>query len=89
MRLGQEPVEANPLIAAALADLNAFSYPLASSPAGKITSETLFRGETVGDSIGPYISQFLGRFQNLVRVTPIVEMKPAVIGGCGSAIQAV
>jgi len=51
--------EASPLIAAALSDLNAFSQPLASSPAGKITSGTLFRGETVGALIGPYISQFL------------------------------
>jgi hypothetical protein len=51
--------EASPLIAAALSDLNAFSHPLGSSPAGKITSGTLFRGETVGDLIGPYISQFL------------------------------
>jgi hypothetical protein len=51
--------EANPSIAAALSDLNAFSYPLGSSPAGKITHGTLFRGETVGDLTGPYISQFL------------------------------
>ena len=51
--------EASPLIAAALSDLNAFSHPPGSSPAGKITSGTLFRGETVGDLVGPYISQFL------------------------------
>jgi hypothetical protein len=51
--------EANELINAALADLNAFSNPLGSSPAGKITAKTLFRGETSGDLIGPYISQFL------------------------------
>jgi hypothetical protein len=51
--------EASPLIGAALSDLNAFSHPLGSSPAGKIASEILFRGETVGDFIGPYISQFL------------------------------
>ena len=50
--------EASPLIAAALSDLNAFSTP-GSSLAGKITSGTLFRGETVGDLVGPYISQFL------------------------------
>jgi hypothetical protein len=51
--------EASPLIAAALSDLNAFSHPLGSSSAGKIASGTLFRGVTVGDLIGPYISQFL------------------------------
>src|SRR6516164_7695641 len=51
--------EANPLIAAALSDLNAFTYRLGSGQEGKITQGTLFRGETVGDLIGPYISQFL------------------------------
>ena len=51
--------ETNALITAALSDLNAFSHPVGSSPAGKITARTLFRGETVGDLIGPYISQFL------------------------------
>jgi hypothetical protein len=51
--------EANPLIAAALSDLNAFTYRLGSGQEGKITPGTLFRGETVGDPIGPYISQFL------------------------------
>ena len=51
--------EASPLIAAALSDLNAFSHPLGSSPAGRISSRTLFRGETDGDLVGPYISQFL------------------------------
>ena len=51
--------ESSPLIAAALSDLNAFSHPLDSSSAGKVATGTLFRGETVGDLIGPYISQFL------------------------------
>jgi hypothetical protein len=51
--------ETDPLIAAAVSDLNAFSHPLGSSPAGKITSGRLFRGETIGDLVGPYISQFL------------------------------
>lgn len=51
--------ESNSLITAALADLNVFSCPLRSSPPGKITTRTLFRGETAGDLIGPYISQFL------------------------------
>jgi hypothetical protein len=49
----------SPLIAAALSDLNAFSHPLGPSSTGKITAGTLFRGETAGDLIGPYISQFL------------------------------
>jgi len=41
------------------------------------------------DSVSACHPRSIGRFQNLVRVTPIVEMEPAVIGGCGSAIQAV
>jgi hypothetical protein len=49
--------EASPLIGAAVSDINSFSNPLGSTPKGKITSETLFRGETAGDLIGPYISQ--------------------------------
>jgi hypothetical protein len=54
-----ETYEASPLIQAAVSDLNAFSHPLGSNPRGKITSGTLFRGETAGDLIGPHISQFL------------------------------
>ncbi|MEM7218776.1 MAG: vanadium-dependent haloperoxidase [Pseudomonadota bacterium] len=42
-------------IADAVSDLNAMSAP----PAGGVTTGTLFRGETPGDAIGPYISQFL------------------------------
>jgi hypothetical protein len=51
--------EMSPLIPAALSDLSAFSHPLGSSVGAKITAGTLFRGETAGDLIGPYISQFL------------------------------
>jgi hypothetical protein len=49
----------HPLIAAALADLNAFSAPLGPSPHRKLAPDTLFRGETRGDLAGPYVSQFL------------------------------
>ena len=51
--------ETTGLIAAALADLNAFSHPLRSQAPEKLTPRALFRGETAGDIIGPYISQFL------------------------------
>jgi len=51
--------ETDPLIAAAVSDLNAFSQALGSSPVGKIPPDRMFRGETAGDLIGPYISQFL------------------------------
>ncbi|MBV9644990.1 MAG: hypothetical protein JO334_15620 [Verrucomicrobia bacterium] len=52
--------ETNALIRAALSDLNAFSHPLGSSPAGKITARTLFRGETVGDLIVPTSASSFG-----------------------------
>jgi len=41
--------ESNQLIAAAVSDLNAFSEPIGSKSGGKVTSVTLFRGETPGD----------------------------------------
>jgi membrane-associated phospholipid phosphatase len=50
---------AEPLVAAAVADLNAFSEPVGPMQGGLITPATLFRGETPGDLVGPYISQFL------------------------------
>lgn len=51
--------ETDALIKAAVTDLNAFSNPPGATPPGKITAGTLFRGETAGDLVGPYISQFL------------------------------
>lgn len=51
--------ESNQLIAAAVSDLNAFSEPIGSKSGGKVTPLTLFRGETAGDFVGPYVSQFL------------------------------
>jgi hypothetical protein len=51
--------DSNPLIAAAVADLNAFSEPAGPDVGSRITLNELFRGETKGDLIGPYISQFL------------------------------
>ncbi|MGR8919289.1 MAG: vanadium-dependent haloperoxidase [Gammaproteobacteria bacterium] len=47
----------DPDIHAAAHDLNRFSHRLGADEA--ITPATLFRGETRGDAIGPYISQFL------------------------------
>ncbi|MEM7253409.1 MAG: vanadium-dependent haloperoxidase [Pseudomonadota bacterium] len=49
----------NPDIADAVADLNAMSSPPGATAGGNITPATLFRGETPGDRVGPYISQFL------------------------------
>ena len=51
--------ESDPLVAAAVTDLNAFTEPLTSATGDKPTPATAFRGETRGDVIGPYLSQFL------------------------------
>jgi hypothetical protein len=51
--------ETDPLVAAAIADLNAFTEPLASFNGAKLTPASVFRGETPGDLVGPYLSQFL------------------------------
>ncbi|MEM6582373.1 MAG: vanadium-dependent haloperoxidase [Pseudomonadota bacterium] len=49
----------DPLVADAVADLNRLSVTPGAAANGRTTADKLFRGETVGDLIGPYISQFL------------------------------
>lgn len=49
----------NALIDAAVTDLNRMTAKPASIQGGSWRYDTLFRGETAGDLIGPYISQFL------------------------------
>lgn len=49
----------DPLIAAAVADLNAFSDTEGPKMGGVLTPETIFRGPTAGDLTGPFVSQFL------------------------------
>lgn len=49
--------DTDPDVAAAVADLNAFRHRLGSEPT--IRPGTLFRGETPGDLVGPYVSQLL------------------------------
>jgi membrane-associated phospholipid phosphatase len=51
--------ERDSLVLAATSDINAFSQPLKSGSPGKLTASTVFRGETSGDLVGPYPSQFL------------------------------
>ncbi|MEM7195885.1 MAG: twin-arginine translocation signal domain-containing protein [Pseudomonadota bacterium] len=54
--------DTNPIVADAVSDLNAFSKtPGLVDGSGNLDSGRLFRGETPGDLIGPYISQFLLR----------------------------
>lgn len=51
----------DPLVAEACVDLSNFSDFRGPKIGGQVTPATLFRGETAGDLIGPYISQFLLR----------------------------
>lgn len=51
--------KADPKVADAVSDLNAFSDFRGPKIGGAVTRGTLFRGLTAGDLIGPYISQFL------------------------------
>ena len=53
--------DTDPLIGAALADLNAFTKTVGIQENGQLTRPTIFRGETPGDLVGPYVSQFLLR----------------------------
>lgn len=50
--------ETDPLVAAAINDLNNFSEPIGPND-GFVSEQTVFRGETPGDLTGPYISQLL------------------------------
>ncbi|MBB4658334.1 vanadium-dependent haloperoxidase [Parvularcula dongshanensis] len=57
----------DPLVARAASDMNAFAH----TAGGPLTPLTAFRGETAGDRVGPYVSQFLLRdvpFGNSVHV---------------------
>jgi hypothetical protein len=47
-----------PVTAAAIIDLNKLSDFRGPKVNGKVTAATLFRGRTMGDLIGPYVSQF-------------------------------
>lgn len=51
--------EENNLIAKAVRDLNDLSVTPAEKSNGSTSSSNIFRGETPGDLVGPYISQFL------------------------------
>ncbi|MDQ4131634.1 MAG: vanadium-dependent haloperoxidase, partial [Actinomycetota bacterium] len=49
----------NPGVAAAASDLSRLSDFRAPKQRGKVTAKTVFRGNTIGDRIGPFVSQFL------------------------------
>ncbi|WOI53410.1 vanadium-dependent haloperoxidase [Parvularcula sp. LCG005] len=52
-------LESDPLMRRALTDINSFPHIVGKPKRGLHTAQTLFRGETPGDLVGPYISQFL------------------------------
>jgi hypothetical protein len=49
----------SPAIADAAADLSRFPEYRGPKAQGRVTPETIFRGNTAGDLVGPYLSQFL------------------------------
>ncbi len=49
----------SPVIADAATDLSRFPDFRGPKAGGRVTSETIFRGSTGGDLVGPYLSQFL------------------------------
>ncbi len=49
----------NPVIEKAATELSGLAGLRGSKQGGKVTPDTLFRGTTAGDLLGPYISQFL------------------------------
>jgi hypothetical protein len=53
--------ESNPLTSAAAAELSSLRKFKGPKSSGSVTAQTLFRGFTAADVIGPYVSQFLLR----------------------------
>ena len=51
--------DSDPLTVAAAEDMSVFSDFTGPRANGQVTPDTLFRGQTPGDLVGPYISQFL------------------------------
>ena len=51
--------DSDPLIAQAIADMNRYSDYRGPRVGGRVTANSLFRGVGVGETNGPYISQFL------------------------------
>lgn len=51
--------DTDPLTVAAAEDMSTFSDFTGPKAGGQVTPQTLFRGLTPGDNIGPYVSQFL------------------------------
>lgn len=70
----------NKLIAEAAGELSALSDFRGPKTAGKVTADTLFRGETPADLVGPYISQFLWREVPFGATTIVQRYRSALAG---------
>jgi hypothetical protein len=65
--------DSDPDVAAAVDDLNALSATVGPKENGLVTTGTVFRGETPGDLVGPYISQFL--FKPISMGNTVIEQR--------------
>lgn len=72
--------DSNDLVAAAAEDMSRFSDFKGPKLNGRVTPETLFRGLTPGDLVGPYISQFLLKDINYGTLT-ISQRQQTVVKG--------
>jgi hypothetical protein len=72
--------DTNPLTLAAASDLSKFSDFHGPKVSGLVTTSTLFRGETPGDLMGPYISQFLWKDIPFGSTTIVQRYRTTVAG---------
>ena len=70
----------SPLIAAAAADMSAFSDFRGPKTGGAVTPSALFRGNTPGDLAGPYVSQFLLKPIPFGATTVVQQYRTAIPG---------
>jgi hypothetical protein len=72
--------DTHPLTCAAASDLSKFSDFRGPKDGGKVTTRTLFRGNTPGDLEGPYISQFLWKDIPFGATTIVQRYRTALAG---------
>ncbi len=72
--------ETNPLILAAASELSGFSDFRGPKVNGAVAAGTLFRGDTPGDLIGPYISQFLWKDIPYGATTIVQQYRTTAVG---------
>ncbi len=72
--------DTDPLTQAAASDLSVFSDFRGPKVNGMVTTGTLFRGNTSGDLVGPYISQFLCQNMPFGAATLVQQYRTTVAG---------